>query len=143
MAKSLVIGIMGVLFFVLNVVFAILILVTVLWTSISAITSKNPETRFQPMQDDRSTFIKSRNDLNTELDALSATARGDTKGMTASEAPVPMLSRQSSLRDSHSKLLSVRSESQLSGTGFSSSRAPERPPLGAHGDVNWKRGVGY
>jgi uncharacterized membrane protein len=73
----LAIGIMGVLFFLLNVVFALVIIILVLWTSISAIISKNPETRYQPMRDDRGSFVKSQNNLNTELDALGATARGD------------------------------------------------------------------
>lgn len=68
---------MGVLFFILNAVFALVILVLVLWTSVSAVVSKNPETRYQPMQDDRSSFIKSQSKLNTELDALGATARGN------------------------------------------------------------------
>jgi hypothetical protein len=68
---------MGVLFFLLNAVFALIIIILVLWTSISAVISKNPETRYQPMRDDRGSFIKSQNNLNTELDALGATARGD------------------------------------------------------------------
>ena len=39
--------------------------------------SKNPDTRYQPMRDDRGSFIKSQSQLNTELDALGVTARGD------------------------------------------------------------------
>ena len=42
-----------------------------------AIFSKNPDTRYQPMRDDRGSFIKSQTQLNTELDALGVTARGD------------------------------------------------------------------
>src|ERR1700712_4096214 len=68
---------MGVIFFILNVVFALVIIILVLWTSISAIVSKNPDTRYQPMRDDRGSFIKSQNNLNDELDALGAAARGD------------------------------------------------------------------
>lgn len=41
--------------------------------------SKNPDTRYQPMRDDRGSFIKSQTQLNIELDALGATARGDMK----------------------------------------------------------------
>ncbi len=41
--------------------------------------SKNPDMRYQPMRDDRGSFIKSQSQLTTELDALGATARGDTK----------------------------------------------------------------
>ena len=44
--------------------------------------SKDPDTRYQPMRDDRGSFIKtSQTNLgNTELDALGATARGDPHG---------------------------------------------------------------
>jgi hypothetical protein len=69
---------MGVLFFVINAVFALVILLMVLWASVWALVSKNPDTRYQPMRDDRGSFIKSQTNLGTtELDALGATARGD------------------------------------------------------------------
>jgi hypothetical protein len=77
--QKLAIGVMGVLFFVLNATFALVIILFVLWTSVFAIFSKNPETRYEPMQDDRGSFIKSVNNLHTELDALGVTARGDSK----------------------------------------------------------------
>jgi len=70
-------GIMGVLFALYNVIFAAVLLIMVLVASIYAILSKNPETRYQPMRDDRGSFIKSQAGLTTELDALGATARGD------------------------------------------------------------------
>lgn len=70
---------MGVIFFVLNVIFAFVLLCLVLWASIAALISKNPDTRYQPMRDDRGSFIKSQTQLNTELDALGATARGEPK----------------------------------------------------------------
>lgn len=70
---------MGVLFFLVNVVFAIVILLMVVWSSARALTSKDPDTRYQPMRDDRGSFIKSQTNLGTtELDALGATARGET-----------------------------------------------------------------
>jgi hypothetical protein len=69
---------MGVLFFIINAVFALVILLMVLWASVWALVSKNPDTRYQPMRDDRGSFIKSQTNLGTtELDALGATARGD------------------------------------------------------------------
>ncbi|KAI9735833.1 MAG: hypothetical protein M1834_001298 [Cirrosporium novae-zelandiae] len=76
---GLVTGVMGVVFFVLNAVFATVLLVTVLVASVYAIFSKNPDNRYQPMRDDRGSFIKSNGQLTTELDALGATARGDYK----------------------------------------------------------------
>ena len=70
---------MGVIFFVYNAVFALVLLIMVLVSSIYAIVSKNPDTRYQPMRDDRGSFIKSQTQLNTELDALGVTARGDMR----------------------------------------------------------------
>lgn len=69
----------GVVLFVINAVFALILLILVLISSFYAIFSKNPDTRYQPMRDDRASFTKSQTQLNTELDALGATARGDLK----------------------------------------------------------------
>lgn len=78
---GLVKGVMGVVFFVVNAIFALVLLILVLGSSIYALYSKNPDTRYQPMRDDRSSFIKSNQMLgaSTELDALGKTARGDGK----------------------------------------------------------------
>lgn len=76
---GIVTGVMGVVFFVINAVFALILLIMVLVASAYAIISKNPDTRYQPMRDDRGSFIKSQTQLTTELDALGATARGDMK----------------------------------------------------------------
>ncbi|KAJ5779632.1 hypothetical protein N7457_007352 [Penicillium paradoxum] len=76
---GMMIGVMGVIFFVYNAVFALVLLILVLLASIYAVVSKNPDTRYQPMRDDRGSFIKSQTQLTTELDALGATARGDDK----------------------------------------------------------------
>ncbi len=76
---GIVTGVMGVIFFIYNAVFALILLILVLIASIYAIASKNPDTRYQPMRDDRGSFIKSNPQLTTELDALGATARGDVK----------------------------------------------------------------
>lgn len=68
---------MGVIFFIYNAAFALVLLLLVLIATAYAIFSKNPDTRYQPMRDDRGSFIKSQTQLNTELDALGVTARGD------------------------------------------------------------------
>ncbi|KAI9797562.1 MAG: hypothetical protein M1835_007826 [Candelina submexicana] len=78
--KPLVTGVMGVIFFIVNAAFALILLLLVLASTIVALVSKNPDTRYQPMRDDRGSFIKSQTNVNTELDALGATARGDMKG---------------------------------------------------------------
>jgi uncharacterized membrane protein len=74
---AIVTGVMGVLFALYNVIFAAVLLILVLIASVYAFASKNPDTRYQPMRDDRGSFIKSQSALTTELDALGATARGD------------------------------------------------------------------
>ena len=78
-SQGMVAGIMGVILFAYNAIFALVLLIMVLVSSIYAMVSKNPDTRYQPMRDDRGSFIKSQSNLNTELDALGATARGDMK----------------------------------------------------------------
>lgn len=72
---------MGVIFFVVNAAFALVLLILVLVSSVYALISKNPDIRYQPMRDDRGSFIKSNSQMfpSTELDALGATARGDMK----------------------------------------------------------------
>ena len=70
---------MGVIFFVYNAAFSLVLILMVIVTSVIAMCSKNPDTRYHPMRDDRGSFIKSQNNLNTELDALGATARGDMR----------------------------------------------------------------
>ncbi|KAL8828262.1 MAG: hypothetical protein Q9170_006679 [Blastenia crenularia] len=70
-------GVVGVVFFLVNCVFAIVLIALVLVSTAWAVFSKNPDTRYQPMRDDRGSFIKSQTQLNTELDALGATARGN------------------------------------------------------------------
>lgn len=77
---GIVTGVMGVIFFVYNAVFSLVLLILIMVASGFAIFSKNPDTRYQPMRDDRGSFIKgSQTQLTTELDALGATARGEGK----------------------------------------------------------------
>ena len=70
---------MGVVYFAYNAIFATVLLLMVLISSVIAIVSKDPDTRYQPMRDDRGSFIKSQSNLTTELDALGVTARGDMR----------------------------------------------------------------
>lgn len=79
-APRIVKGVVGVIFFVVNAVFSLVLLVMVLIATVYAFVRKNPDARYSPMADDRASFIKSQTMLTTELDALGATARGDTKG---------------------------------------------------------------
>lgn len=70
-------GVLGVVYFFMNAIFAAVLLLLVFIATVYAVVSKNPDTRYQPMHDDRGSFIKSQTQLNTELDALGVTARGD------------------------------------------------------------------
>jgi len=70
-----------VVFVLYNLVFAVVLLIMVIFAAVWAIFVKNPDTRYQPMRDDRGSFIKSQTNLNTELDALGATARGNNMTM--------------------------------------------------------------
>ena len=79
---GIVTGVMGVVFFVINALFSLILLILVLVATGYAFMSNKPDTRYQPLADNRSSFIKpsdSRTGLPTELDALGATARGEKK----------------------------------------------------------------
>jgi len=81
-APQLVVGVVGVVLFVLNAVFALVLLLMVMVSTTISFFRKNPDARYQYMADDRASFMKSQTHLNTttELDALAATARGDKAG---------------------------------------------------------------
>lgn len=74
-------GILGVVWFFLNAVFALVLLVLVVVSVCFALFSRDPETRYQPMRDDRSSFIRHAKESSTELDALAANVKGDGKEM--------------------------------------------------------------
>lgn len=73
---GLLIGVCGMVFFFLNIIFSLVLLIIVLVASTLSIVRSDPETRYQPMEDNRGSFIKSQTALTTELDMLAATARG-------------------------------------------------------------------
>jgi len=75
----LVTGIVGVVFWIANATFSLVLLIMLIVSTVLVFIRKNPDTRYQYMADDRASFMKSQTHLNTttELDALAATARGD------------------------------------------------------------------
>jgi hypothetical protein len=75
---GLLVGVAGVVFFVVNAVFALVLLLVVLTAVVYSIIQSDPEMRYQPVADNRASFIKSQTALTTELDALGAAARGGT-----------------------------------------------------------------
>ncbi|VVT58524.1 uncharacterized protein SAPINGB_P006252 [Magnusiomyces paraingens] len=71
-------SIMAVIFFVLNAAFSLVLVVLIIVSCMWAIFSRNPENRYEPMRDDRESFIpdpEGEKKPVTELDALGATAR--------------------------------------------------------------------
>jgi len=72
---SLLIGVLGVVFFFTNVIFALGLLIIVIVVVTISLIRKNPETRYQPIADNRASFIRSQIALPTELDQLGTTAR--------------------------------------------------------------------
>lgn len=79
-APGLTIGIVGVVTFILNATFSLVLLLMVLGSSTFVYFRNNPDLRYQVMADDRTSFMRSQTQLNhapMELDALAATARGD------------------------------------------------------------------
>jgi hypothetical protein len=149
---------MGVLFFILNAVFALVLLILVIWASVSAILSKNPDTRYQPMRDDRGSFIKSNssNNLNDELDALGVAARGDgahsqmsmMRAADQEKIRRPRMPLDDESGDSgrtlmgeqrHSDVVPMESHTSLKeGSALNGTESP-----GQHNEGPWKRGVGY
>lgn len=79
---DLVTGVVGVVLWIVNAVFSLVLLIMLIVTTILVFVRENPDGRYQAMADDRTSFMKSQTQLNTttELDALAATARGDKGG---------------------------------------------------------------
>jgi hypothetical protein len=148
---------MGVLYFIANCVFALVILLMCFYASIRAIMSKNPDNRYQPMRDDRGSFIKSQTNLGTtELDALGATARGEPNNpyVMAEQKRMDLEheneSTTSSLAGNSGNPSNgyTRSTSPYQQSGYTS---PYRPTGQQYRNNNnaspannmWQRGVGY
>ncbi|OJJ48665.1 hypothetical protein ASPZODRAFT_158330 [Penicilliopsis zonata CBS 506.65] len=71
-------AIMGVAFFAYNAIFCLVLSILILTQTFDAMTSNNPDTRYQPIADDRASFFPGeRKNISTELAALGAVARGD------------------------------------------------------------------
>ncbi|KAF4467384.1 calcium-related spray [Fusarium albosuccineum] len=87
----------GLVFFVANAAFSLILLLMIIISSALVFWRKNPDARYQFMADDRASFMKSQTQIDTlsELDALAATARGDKAGhpggsRTEFDPPMPL-----------------------------------------------------
>ncbi|KAG0648424.1 Flavin carrier 1 [Hyphodiscus hymeniophilus] len=139
---GLLIGVSGVVFFILNAVFALVLLLVVLVASIFSFLNKNPEARYQPVADNRASFIKSQTALNTELDALGFSARGglddnyaeklgDHRDSSPDLLPPNLGHHQ---RDSVVSNSSYREQYSQPGTPVTPSMPMLPPPVPRHGD---------
>lgn len=79
---AIVTGVVGVVLWIANAIFALVLLIMLIVTTLLVFFRENPDARYQYMADDRASFMKSQTQLTTttELDALAATARGDKGG---------------------------------------------------------------
>lgn len=77
----LVTGIVGLVLWISNAAFALVLLIMLIVTTVIVFFRENPDGRYQYMADDRTSFMKSQTALTatTELDALAATARSGYK----------------------------------------------------------------
>ena len=96
---GLLIGVSGVVFFILNAVFALVLLLVVILAATHSFLQKDPETRYQLAADNRASFIKSQTALTNELDALGHAARG---GYGENEGSGEKLDPEGRNRDLHS-----------------------------------------
>lgn len=74
-------SVMGIIFFLLNAIFSLVLLIYTLVTCSIVLFTKNPDSRYKPASDDRAAFIKDQKGLGSgevaELTALGAAARAD------------------------------------------------------------------
>jgi hypothetical protein len=138
----LVIGVVGVVLWIANAAFALILLLMLIITTGIVLFHNNPDTRYQFMNDDRTSFMKSQTHIGTtsELDALGATARGDGKILKRTDL------EDDESADSHPANMAMRSDSPHSGpysgkesfrdsarnSVRSSFRAPIDPVLGTY-----------
>ncbi|KAG5981643.1 hypothetical protein E4U55_002728 [Claviceps digitariae] len=166
-APGIVRGSVGVVFFILNASFSLILLLMVLTSTAVTFFRKNPDARYQFMADDRASFMRSQSHLNTttELDALAATARGDKGGYKSGLDlddddghlhPAHSMNRAASPVNPSMPLFPAgRAQSPFRPTSPAPSAAAPPPNTGLHTGpppsgyrpVNnsspWKRGAGY
>jgi Transient receptor potential (TRP) ion channel len=129
---GLVNGILGVVWFLVNALFALVLLILVIISCAYALFSKDPETRYQPMRDDRSSFIRNAKESSTELDALAASVRGD--GTEAKELEINDRSREGaqSPEEQYGRFRPMSQHSMRPFTADSNATFNSAPPSTSH-----------
>ncbi len=127
-------GVIGLVLFFLNAIFATVLLFMVIITTVMVFYRKNPDGRYQFMADDRASFMKSQSQLTgtTELDALAATARGDKggykPGLDLDEDNESISSASMKRRTADSNLGARPAPSFTSGSNNSYNNVHQNPP---------------
>ncbi|KAF5651360.1 calcium spray [Fusarium sp. NRRL 52700] len=123
---KIVVGVVGVVLFVLNAAFALILLLMLIVSTALVFFRKNPDARYQFMADDRASFMKSQTQINatTELDALAATARGDKAGY--SNKHLDLDEEDSVSSESLRRRAEMNNQSQ---TSFQRGDVPPRSPV--------------
>lgn len=114
-------SVMAIIYFVLNAAFALILLVFLIVTCVLALVYKNPDTRYQPMKDDRVSFLprfdgkgtdgKIRNDDDMELIELGAAAMQGHENLNKSP-----LEDESVYDDSYSEQTGKKQENPVNGS---------------------------
>lgn len=158
-APGIVRGSVGVVFFILNCSFSLILLLMVIISTAVTFFRKNPDARYQFMADDRASFMRSQTHLTTttELDALAATARGDKGGY---KSGLDLDDDDGHLHPGHGMHRSTspvspsmplfpasREQSPFRSVSPASMEPHNGPPPSGYRQVNnsspWKRGAGY
>jgi hypothetical protein len=132
----LVTGVVGVVLWITNAIFALILLIMLIVTTVIVFFRENPDARYQYMADDRASFMKSQTQLTTttELDALAATARGDKgsyKHGLDLDDDAESLSTDSLYRRSNpsSFPLAPSNKTSMSNMSYNSYNNPPRSPI--------------
>lgn len=151
-APALVVGIFGVILFVLNAAFSLVLLLMVIVSTAFAVFRKNPDSRYQYMGDDRASFMKSNTQLDksNQLDDLAAVARGDNKSRMFDDEefePKPHNHVLGSLNNQSQRSFGRHSLSPSPSGGrpspSSDPNGPARQARQQNTGSPWQRGAGY
>ncbi|KAI1333707.1 hypothetical protein F5Y15DRAFT_410148 [Xylariaceae sp. FL0016] len=129
---ALVNGVIGLILFFLNAIFATILLIMVIVSTTLVFYRKNPDGRYQFMADDRASFMKSQSQLagTTELDALAATARGDKTGYKHGldlDDDNESISSASLRRRTDTSNLELPNQAPMSSHGYQQQNPPRSP----------------
>ena len=128
----LVTGVVGVVLWIANAGFALILLLMLIVSTVFVFFRENPDGRYQIMADDRTSFMKSQTHLTTttELDALAATARGDKSGFKGLDLDDDAESITSDSVRRQAERLNVPSGANSVSGGFSNRpRTPASPAM--------------